>query len=273
MGTGRSSKHRRGRLLNSFLYAKISGSGLQDGMWLTRSSSGAEPPQQTKSGFAGDPGGPSPARRIQSQVSHAKVRGVQDGILVGEKACTATLGLIEVKSSQARAPGPHVSGGKGKLQGRKELRVYRFALPSGERLAFRDTVQFHFDKAVDALKLGRQGFHAEGDKFSKVRARPLRTAVQDSVVLNFVFIEEAGKRMESVAIVAAPVKNGCGNQPGNTPVAIRKWMDGCNKESGHKRMDHGRQASQSFSIDELNIPLHPFSHGGTRSARMEAGLF
>jgi len=38
------------------------------------------------------------SRRFQM----TKVRGVQDGILVGERACTDTLGLIEVKSSQAR---------------------------------------------------------------------------------------------------------------------------------------------------------------------------
>ena len=43
-----------------------------------------------------------PRVEIQSQISDDESARVQDGILVGERACTDTLGLIEVKSSQAR---------------------------------------------------------------------------------------------------------------------------------------------------------------------------
>jgi len=42
-----------------------------------------------------------PRVEIQSQISDDESARVQDGILVGERACTDTLGLIEVKSSQA----------------------------------------------------------------------------------------------------------------------------------------------------------------------------
>jgi hypothetical protein len=43
-----------------------------------------------------------PRVEIQSQVSHDESARVQDGALLGERACTDSLGLIEAKSSQAR---------------------------------------------------------------------------------------------------------------------------------------------------------------------------
>jgi hypothetical protein len=50
-----------------------------------------------------------PRVEIQSQVSHDESARVQDGVLFGEGAWTDTLGLIEVKSSQARRV-CHVTG-------------------------------------------------------------------------------------------------------------------------------------------------------------------